>query len=38
MKKLLEIMVLGLLWCNLVLADQKQGRFFEDQPDVTNDP
>ena len=37
MKKLLGIILLGLLCCNLVLADQKLGRFFEDQPDVTDD-
>ena len=37
MKIILGIMVLGLLWCNLVLADKKPGRFFEDQPDVTDD-
>jgi len=37
MKKILGIILLGLLYCNLVLADQKLGRFFEDQPDVTDD-
>ena len=37
MKIFLGIMALGLLWYNLVLADQKPGRFFEDQPDVTDD-
>jgi len=37
MKKLVGIISLGLLCCNLVLADQKPGRFFEDQPDVTDD-
>ena len=37
MKNFLGIILLGLLWCNLVLADQKPGRFFEDQPDVTDD-
>jgi hypothetical protein len=36
MKKLLGIMVLGLLWCNISLTDEKPGRFFEDQPDVTD--
>ena len=29
-------MVLGLLWCNISLTDEKPGRFFEDQPDVTD--
>lgn len=37
MKKLLGIVALGLLWCNISLADEKPGRFFEDQPDVTDD-
>ena len=37
MKKLLGILVLGLLWCNISLADEKPGRFFEDQPDVNDD-
>ena len=37
MKKLLGIVVLGLLWCNINLADEKPGRFFEDQPDVNDD-
>ena len=36
MKKLLGIVVLGLLWCNISLTDEKPGRFFEDQPDVTD--
>ena len=36
MKKLLGIVVLGLLWCNVGIADEKPGRFFEDQPDVTD--
>ena len=36
MKKLLAIVVLGLLWCNISLTDEKPGRFFEDQPDVTD--
>ena len=35
MKKLLGIVVLSLLWCNISLTDEKPGRFFEDQPDVT---
>ena len=37
MKKLLGIVVLGLLWCNISLTDEKPGRFFEDQPDVNDD-
>ena len=37
MKKVILILVASLLWCNLVLADQKPGRFFEDQSDVTED-
>jgi len=37
MKKLLGILVLGLLWCNVSLTDEKSGRFFEDQPDVNDD-
>ena len=37
MKKLLGILVLGLLWCNISLTDEKPGRFFEDQPDVNDD-
>ena len=37
MKKLLAILVLGLLWCNISLTDEKPGRFFEDQPDVNDD-
>ena len=37
MKKLLVIVVLGLLWCNISLTDEKPGRFFEDQPDVNDD-
>ena len=37
MKKLLGILVLGLLWCNISLTDEKLGRFFEDQPDVNDD-
>ena len=36
MKKILGIVVLGLLWCNISLTDEKPGRFFEDQPDVTD--
>ena len=36
MKKILGIVVLGLLWCNISLSDEKPGRFFEDQPDVTD--
>ena len=37
MKKFLIITAIILSWQNLVLADQKQGRFFEDQPDVNDD-
>ena len=37
MKKLLGIILPGLLCFNLILADQKPGIFFEDQPDVTED-
>ena len=38
MKKLLGIVVLGLLYCNVLFAsDEKPGRFFEDQPDVNDD-
>ena len=37
MKKFLGIVVLGLLWCNISLTDEKPGRFFEDQPDVNDD-
>ena len=38
MKKLLGILVLGLLYCNILFAsDEKPGRFFEDQPDVNDD-
>ena len=36
MKKLLAIIVLSLLWCNISLTDEKPGRLFEDQPDVTD--
>ena len=35
-KKILGIIALGLLWCNISLSDEKPGRFFEDQPDVTD--
>ena len=34
MKKLLGILVLGLLRCNVGFTDQKPGRFFEDQLDT----
>ena len=37
MKKILGIVILGLLWCNISLTDEKPGRFFEDQPDVNDD-
>ena len=36
MKNILGVIVLGLLWCNISLTDEKPGRFFEDQPDVTD--
>ena len=36
MKKAIVILVFGLLWCNVGFADEKPGRFFEDQPDVTD--
>ena len=37
MKKILLILLITLFSSSLFASDEKPGRFFEDQPDVTDD-
>ena len=36
-KKLIYIFLVSIFSCTVFAADEKPGRFFEDQPDVTDD-
>ncbi len=37
MKKILSVLMITLFSSSLFASDEKPGRFFEDQPDVTDD-
>ena len=37
MKKIILTLIISIFTSSIFAADEKPGRFFEDQPDVTND-